>query len=396
MKEIKIDQYIIRDTEKVKIIDSDNLHCVFSKITGETVTWGRTMREDPDWSPPGPFILDCEISTICHGPEDSTGKARPCPQCYKSNTPFHGKNMSLETWKIILSKMPKTLQQVAFGLGDIDGNPNLWNILIHTREQGIVPNITINGSRMSLGYLTYPKTVASYRNLAGLCGAVAVSLYDRAQCYKTVETLFKEKGNIEEATLQQINIHQVLHEESLSACFQTLIDIKEARTNFSHPLHNLNAVVFLSLKPKGKRNNLTVLRDKKKYQKLIDFAMKNELPIGFDSCGASWYEESIRSLPESKYEAIMTSVESCESTLFSSYINVDGDFFPCSFTEGTPNWETGISVTEATDFGEVWNHPRTTEFRKKLISTMSNGCRSCPIYDLKFTKLFEENGNNIR
>jgi radical SAM protein with 4Fe4S-binding SPASM domain len=76
----------------------------------------------------------------------------------------------------------------------------------------------------------------------------------------------------------------------------------------------------------------------------------------------------------------------CESTLESSYINVDAEFFPCSFTEGTEGWETGISVIEHKNFIEnVWNSPRVYQFRNKLLATKSCnkfGCRECPIYKI--------------
>ena len=44
------------------------------------------------------------------------------------------------------------------------------------------------------------------------------------------------------------------------------------------------------------------------------------------------------------FEKLKTFAEPCESTLFSSYIDVNGDFYPCSFAENTKGWETGISV----------------------------------------------------
>lgn len=39
-------------------------------------------------------------------------------------------------------------------------------------------------------------------------------------------------------------------------------------------------------------------------------------------------------------------VEPCEICRFSSYVNVDGEYFPCSFVEGLPGWEHGINVLD--------------------------------------------------
>ncbi len=50
------------------------------------------------------------------------------------------------------------------------------------------------------------------------------------------------------------------------------------------------------------------------------------------------------------------SVDSCESFgIFSSYINVDGDYYPCSFCEGEKDWKEGISVLDCESFNkDIW------------------------------------------
>jgi hypothetical protein len=72
------------------------------------------------------------------------------------------------------------------------------------------------------------------------------------------------------------------------------------------------------------------------------------------------------------------SVEACESSCQSAYINEHGEYFPCSFTEGTLGWETGIKVTQYDSFAEVWNHKRTDDFRHKLLRNN----RACIIYEV--------------
>ena len=126
------------DSKTAKVLRSPHYNYVYKKGPGTFARWGGTLEEDPAYSHLGPEIADIEISTVCNGVGNG-----PCKFCYKSNT-GKGENMSLELFKKVFSKFPPVLTQIAFGIGDIDANPDLWNIMRHCRENGIVPNITIN------------------------------------------------------------------------------------------------------------------------------------------------------------------------------------------------------------------------------------------------------------
>jgi len=84
----------------LKKFRSTEYNFTFDTVSGFFARWGKNKEDDPSYSPYGPEILDIEVSTICHG---INGK--PCVHCYKSNTGV-GKNMTLETFKTILDKMP--------------------------------------------------------------------------------------------------------------------------------------------------------------------------------------------------------------------------------------------------------------------------------------------------
>jgi len=155
--------YHITNTPQVRTLQSPRYNYLFRKSDGFFARWGETKQHDPEYSPFGPEIADIEISTVCHG----VG-CKPCSFCYKSNT-ARGHNMRLDTFKRVFTALPPTVTQIAFGIGDIDANPDLWAILRHCREYDVVPNITINGDRM---------TDEHYQRLASLCGAVAVSHYN--------------------------------------------------------------------------------------------------------------------------------------------------------------------------------------------------------------------------
>jgi len=339
---------------------SPEYNWLMNMSTGYFMRWGKNTDEDPQLSPFGPEILDIEISTRC---------SQGCPQCYKSNV-AEGDNMSLDNYVAIMRKIPPNVSQIAFGIGDIDGNPDLQKIMEHTREIGLVPNITINGYRMTDEY---------FDMLARLCGAVAVSHYGDDACFNAIEQL-TNRG------MAQVNIHKVLAEETAQSCFDLIKKSKE-----DPRLAKLNAIVFLLLKPKGDRNTMTVLKDNTVYRDLLLLANELGVSIGMDSCSGPSMLKGCEGVASLDTRSLETCVEPCESSCFSFYINALGEGFPCSFCEGETGWEKGIDLYQVTDFiKEVWNSTRITAWRAKLLGSTSEcsdckfqtGCRACPQFDL--------------
>lgn len=350
---------VIRQQGHVKKLSSDEYHYVFNTITGAFARWGHTMDQDPTWSPFGPEIADIEISTICHGIEGN-----PCRFCYKSNT-GKGQNMSLEDFKTIFSKFPPTLTQIAFGIGDIDANPDMWKIFQHCRENGIVPNVTINGDRM---------TAVRYDKLVELCGAVAVSRYKpKDVCYNAVQALTARH-------LKQTNIHMLLSRETYEDCLEIIEDAKtDSRLKY------LNAIVFLALKPRGRGIKMHPLRDVNLYKGLVECAFENGINIGFDSCSAPTFLKSMED--HKNYKQFEQCAEPCESTLFSIYVDVKGNVWPCSFLENEEYDPVNLLVVQ--DFMKsCWHSDRLEKFREDLLATQDSpealvpGVRQCPKYNL--------------
>jgi MoaA/NifB/PqqE/SkfB family radical SAM enzyme len=324
----------------MKTVSMPGYNYKFNEKTGLFMRWGDTYEDDPIFSPIGPEILDLELSEVCH---------QGCKMCYKSNV-VKGKNMSLATFKIILDRMP-TILQVALGIGDIDGNPDLFPVMEYCRSKGVVPNITVNGYRL---------TDEIVHKLSLLCGAIAVSNYDKDVCYGAVERL-TSKG------MKQINIHQLL---SLETYQQVLGLINDFHTD--NRLKKLNAVVFLSLKQRGRGTIYNRLPDNL-FQNIVNLCFEKNIRFGFDSCTACKFTEAIKDNP--KFDSIVEMIEPCESGLFSSYVNVDGNFYPCSFTEEG----NGISVTKCDNFLEdVWYNSKTIDWRSELIANY----RNCPVYNV--------------
>lgn len=351
------------ETDAFKLFRSETYNYNFSKITGFFQRWGATKEDNPTFSPFGPEIIDIEVSTICHGinKEDlisstSTTKVGPCNFCYKTNN-SNGLNMSLTTFKKLSSKFSPFVNQIAFGIGSIDANKALFDIMRHTRSLGIIPNITINGSRM---------TDSLFEQLAMVCGACAISNYDKELCYSTVDRLNQEKKK-PGTTLQSVNIHQLLSEETYNTCLEVMQDyLVDPR------LSELGAIVLLSLKPKGNRNTLHQLESSKKYQALIDFAISNNVPLGFDSCGCHRFLSAVKD--SEQYQEV---AEPCESTCFSFYVNAECQSVPCSFCEGEADIKP-INLLE-TSMEDAWNSEQVIQFRKKLLKNN----RNCPVFDLK-------------
>jgi MoaA/NifB/PqqE/SkfB family radical SAM enzyme len=340
----------------IRTYKSDGYNWIFDSEKGSFWRWGKEFEDDPKFSEVGPEILDLEISTACHGPNGV-----PCTHCYKSNNAT-GTYMNLETFKKLLDKMPKNLTQIAFGIGDIDSNPDMYEIFKYCREKGIVPNVTINGARMNDEH---------YTNLATLCGAVAVSRYsDNNVCYNTVEKLC-QKG------LKQVNIHQILCKDTYDSCFELIDDTKN-----DPRLKEMYSVVFLMMKPKGNKNQLQRIDKLEDYKKLIDYAFEKTARIGFDSCFAPVFMACTKD--KTDFEKYLIMVEPCESSLFSSYINVDGIYWHCSFAEGNESVK-GVDAVNCEDFiKDVWFSEPATTFRDKLINQnndhIAKGCRLCPVY----------------
>ena len=305
---------------------------------GSFARWGNTMEDNPQYSPIGPELLDIEVSTICH---------RSCNWCYKSNIST-GKNMDLKTFEKILEKVPQNLTQIAFGVGDIDANPDLWKIFDHCRKNNIVPNITINGDRLN-------DEIAN--KLVKYCGAVAISHYHNDTCFNAVKIL-TNKG------LKQVNIHKLVAKETLDSCYE-LINLATRDPRLS----NLNAIVFLSLKNKGKRNNYRVI-SKKKFSELIIYAMNCSVRIGFDSCTANQVLGVLKD--QDNYQMIEMMSEPCESCCFSLYVNVEGISYPCSFLEGENGFK-GIDLLNINNFfRDVWFNASVKSFREDLLSIDRN------------------------
>ena len=393
----------IEENEKVKLVRSKDYNYIFNKENGFFARWGETESKDPSYAPL-PEILDLEISQgKCSG---------KCPECYKCNgSTEEVYNMSFETFVEIFHKVAKTivrvtfedgkiktgeynssfkcfskaltkreivnyindktkdlglkiskveifnkglLTQIAFGICDLDTNPDFLKMMCYCREFDVIPNFTFNGNGL---------TEELADQISKVCGAVAVSNRNKQNTYNSIKML-TDRG------MNQINIHAIVHDKSYKNILETIDDIS------SDPrLTKMNALVLLRYKPKGNGVGNFKRISLDQYKHIIEYSNSKNVNIGFDSCSAPIYLEVVDEVTLSKTKDF---VEPCESSLFSSYINCKGNFYACSFCEGEGMWKEGISVLDYSDFELVWNHRKTKKFREILL----DNCRKCPMFNL--------------
>jgi MoaA/NifB/PqqE/SkfB family radical SAM enzyme len=360
----------------IKTFESPELNYSFNLKNGYTEVWGKTKEEDPPFSPYGSLIADIEITTKCSG---IGGNGTLCPYCYKSNL-HDGQNMSFETFKEIIQKINvhEQLQQVAFGLGSTaEENPDLWPMCDWLRAQNIIPNGTVAD--------VSEETV---KKIASKFGAVAISYHnDWDTLRNSLKLLVMAKEHLNNATLQQINIHFVLMEESYEDCLELMKKMKTEEF-----FDKVNAVVLLGLKKCGRaeKGNFNRISDDK-FKTIIGTAMGQNIGLGFDSCSANRVAEVFgfhfdnlskrfkspvqQAWINSERKKLFQLIEPCESKLFSIYINTEGKVYPCSFNEKN---REGFEILKCNDFlKEYWNND-ADGWRESLIKSG----RSCPVYEV--------------
>ena len=345
----------------IKSFRSDSYNYDFNLVTGFFRRWGKTYNDDPDTSPFGPEIADIEIS-------DGESCPVSCPFCYKGNKKGDAdksNHMSLKTFSEVFAKFPKYdghffTTQIAFGITSVGAHPEIFEIFKHCRTNNVIPNLTINGAD--------PLTDEQLKNLIELAGAMAISIHNsnKDKGYNLINRLISSGA-------KQINIHFVVSKQSIKFAYTLCEDMK------NNPLlKGVNAVVFLGLKPKNRGQHFDVLPTEE-FTNLVNHALENKIPFGFDSCSAPRFERAVdlSDKIDSKFKKVLMSCsERCESGNFSSYLDVFGHYWHCSFGEGM-EIANGIDVKGVNNFlTDVWHSDKLTTWRNRLAELN----RECPLY----------------
>lgn len=367
--------FYVYESDTTKITSNcKNYNCAFNKKTGFTIKFGSTIDEDPYMCKLGPEILDLEISV--NGCPKVGG--HNCRFCYKNNSDASATNMSFETFKKIIDSYPKCLNQIAFGITGVQTNPYFPKMLRYCREIGIIPNYTMSGADLNDDIIEVTKEC---------CGAVAISCYEgnKELCYDTIAKLTEKAPNV------HINMHIVLSKGTLNHVMDILNDIKRTKKILNinkkdktirsfwicenEKLKNLRNIVFLRIKPVGRASNLDTTIPLTIFEQVMEYCNDNHISYGFDSCTAPDVEKILR---KSGQEELCKCCESCESARFSNYVNVNGEYWFCSFSER----DSRISPIKVTDYDLVtdwWNSKELNDFRKRM--NLGNEM-SCPMFNL--------------
>lgn len=367
--------YIDKQNNRYIEAKDNSFHLLFNKKTGQTYKWGKTYEDNPDYCPFGNEIADIEITKACRGirvfdKNSNQFKRTPCPWCYKSNS-ASGTYMNFETFKKVFDVLDKqkTMTQIAFGVdaeASEELNPDIWKIFEYTKSHNVTPNVTI----ADISKETAQKIVS-------LCGACAVSAYQTNKncCYDSIKLITdtaKEKGKEHFAC----NIHLMVSKETLPFVHEVIEDYHKDKR-----LKNMNAIVFLSLKQKGRGEHFNKISDEE-FKEIVDICLAKGIKFGMDSCSANKFLKAIKDRKD--FNVMSSFVESCEKLLYSLFINDKAELFPCSFMEKEGEWKNGIDMTKVNDFvKDVWYCDKVKKDRDVSMKCINcNGCNSCSYYNV--------------
>lgn len=296
---------------------NDKYELLFNTKTGLEVLRGINGHPDPFYLEL-PSMIDCGIMGHC---------LNNCIFCYQgdSNQP----NMSLENFKRIVDETKHHVNQIALGgRGDPNLHENFKQIVEYARNNNVVPNYTTSGKNLTNEQVSISK----------LCGAVAVSDYNENHTFQALER-FMNAGI-------KTNIHFIFTRYSAERAINILQgeDVWNGRVD----LDNLNAIVFLLFKAKGKGENLRNWIPEPSQYLAFSLNMrerKTKFKIGIDSCMANKISNFVEFTEREKLF-----IDTCESSRMSVYVSPDMKLIPCSFADE----RFGVDITN-TSIKEVWD-----------------------------------------
>lgn len=309
-----------------------------------------TMRSFPE-------LLDIGIMGTCVACEKGICKVAGI-DCYQNASSIKRSNMSLNNYRKIISQCNGKVFQVALGgAGDPNKHENFEEILVETRKSNIVPNLTTSG---------YTLNKREIELIKKYCGAVAVSFYS------TLNENGNESNNTTISSINRLvnagcvtNIHYVISKKN----------IHEAMYRIKNDLfpNGINAIIFLLYKPVGlaKTDYMLTENDIEYRDFLREVTSRNyRYKIGFDSCQTP----ALRMFSK---KIAPQSLEMCEASRFSMYIDCDLIAFPCSF--GWENARFSVDLNKSTIL-EAWNSKEFGDFRN-MQNTICSQCKYDTCYN---------------
>jgi len=181
-------------------------------------------------------------------------------------------------------------------------------------------------------------------------GAVAVSWYRTSYTINAINMLTRAGV--------KTNIHYILGKNTIEEAIDRL-------KNDTFP-EGINAIIFLLHKSKGMGTlENTLVHSNNHVRHFFELVDKKSFSykIGFDSCSCAGIINFTDNID-------LNSIDYCESTRFSCYIDAQMNMMPCSFALDDKNWQVNLNNYS---IEEVWNSDVFDRFRKYLIDS----CKSC-------------------
>lgn len=323
-----------------KLVVNDKYFILFNSKTGLQVIQGLNGNPDPtvlDF----PSLLDIGIMGHC---------SNNCNFCYQGS--LNEEHMSLDNFKTIIDEAKNHTPQVALGgRGDPNKHPKFKEILEYCRKNKVVPNYSTSGKGLT------EKEV----QISKMCGAVAVSDYDKPFTYTAINKL-TNAGIL-------TNIHTIFTSQN----YEKIVNLLSGKNPWKGKIDikKINAVVILLFKPKGKGRNMTQLIPTPEQISVVTellFVKDVKTKVGVDSCLANHIMNIVSKEILDEYKPIL---RSCEASRFSMYINPSMYALPCSFANST------FQEYITTSIADVWN--KSFSFLRVRERLQRNGTK-CPVY----------------
>lgn len=287
-------------TDQILARHAPGYHFLADRATGMTFRWGTSEDTDPRMAP-WPELVDISVTNRC---------SKGCATCYRESGPT-GTHMSDDDWASLLRQLVHAtwgpVFQVALGGGEPTMHPALPRMLADCRENGIVPNLTTNGCNLAPDVL---------RSVAAHAGAVAVSWPDGKPDVAATQAL----RVLLAAGVRKVNIHFLLCRSTVS----NALDLLSGKHD--EELAGVNAVIFLTVKPKGRCPRSEMLDCASgEFAELIQLLRRPRCRtgIGVDPCLAPALIE--------RTDLDLRFLDTCEGAFFSLFIDEHLVARPCSF-----------------------------------------------------------------
>lgn len=317
--------------------------------TGVTMRWGSSINTNPEYAP-WPELADISISNHC---------TKGCEFCYKGSTE-NNSFMLLDEYDYVLSSLNSkrwgNVFQVALGGGEPLEHPSFIEIIEKTNKKGIIANFTTNGIHLD-------KTTVKY--IKDKVGAAAISVAAINELKLDKIKLLTEEGI-------KANIHFILDNTSIYEAIDIL------KGNYNDLLKNVNGIIFLTYKPKGRASMNKCLNIDEKLEEFTALTEKSMCTarIGFDACFVPVLM---------KYTDVNVDyIDSCECGFFSVYIDEELNVTPCSFANNQKFSYNLKKYTMETIWQQKYENYRKEILKNTCISHCKNKihCRGkCIYYD---------------